>query len=63
MVEKILVSVEAASLVSLPDGSSITVSNGVTQLRDEDEVDSLIGRADSALYNAKQDGRNCVRLN
>ena len=63
MAEKIRVSVEAASLVSLPDGSSITVSAGVTQSRDEDEVDSLIGRADSALYNANQDGRNCVRLN
>jgi hypothetical protein len=22
----------------------------------------MVGRADAALYNAKQDGRNCVRL-
>jgi PleD family two-component response regulator len=30
--------------------------------RDGDEVDTLIERADAALYAAKQAGRDCVRL-
>lgn len=38
----------------------ITVSIGVTSLTTEDTVDSFIERADSALYSAKETGRNKV---
>lgn len=52
--------------IMLPDGSEairITASFGVSTLRTEssESVDSLIHRADEALYKAKDEGRNCVR--
>ena len=37
-----------------------TVSIGVTQLKPNDSIDSLLKRVDSALYNAKNNGRNRV---
>lgn len=41
---------------------NITASFGVTQaLPGEINVDAIVGRADAAMYRAKQDGRNCVR--
>ena len=39
----------------------LTVSLGIAQAHDDDDVDSLIDRADAALYSAKLAGRNCVR--
>ena len=52
--------------VNTPEGElSITVSIGLTSLErgfsETQTVDSLIGRADKALYAAKAAGRNCVR--
>jgi two-component system, cell cycle response regulator len=42
---------------------SITISIGVAVTRDVDETaDSLLRRADEALYAAKNGGRNCVRI-
>ena len=40
----------------------ITVSLGITTLREADDDKSLIARADEALYRAKRDGRNCIRI-
>jgi diguanylate cyclase (GGDEF)-like protein len=41
----------------------LTVSIGVSEWRgDEDDVASLLGRADAALYQAKEAGRNCVAV-
>jgi len=39
----------------------ITASFGVTQLRDNDTIDSIFERADKALYLAKESGRNCIK--
>lgn len=39
----------------------VTVSVGIAVLRPNDDADSFIGRADQALYGAKQDGRNMIR--
>ncbi|MCV6588481.1 MAG: diguanylate cyclase [Marinobacterium sp.] len=37
---------------------SITMSFGVTEVKDGDDLDTLFARADKALYGAKQNGRN-----
>jgi diguanylate cyclase (GGDEF)-like protein/PAS domain S-box-containing protein len=49
----------------LIDGGAIhfTVSMGVSEFCPADNLDSLLERADSALYKAKKNGRNRVRLN
>lgn len=39
----------------------ITVSQGVACLEDQDEIKTWFMRADAALYQAKSQGRNCVR--
>lgn len=43
----------------------ITVSMGLTEARYEEDInmDSIIARADKALYRAKENGRDCVELN
>jgi diguanylate cyclase (GGDEF)-like protein len=38
----------------------VTLSIGLAQMRHQDSLPSLVARADSALYRAKQQGRNCL---
>jgi diguanylate cyclase (GGDEF)-like protein len=38
----------------------VTVSIGLAQMRVKDSLQSLLARADEALYQAKQQGRNCL---
>jgi len=40
----------------------ITVSLGIATLQETDDEKSFISRADHALYKAKRDGRNCIRI-
>ncbi len=40
----------------------ITFSAGVTAVLDGDTLVSAVGRADDAMYQAKRDGKNCVRV-
>lgn len=49
-------------LPSVDKFEPITISIGVAQMTDEDNRDTLIARADSALYEAKHSGRNRVVL-
>ena len=45
------------------EGVTVTASFGLAQtLPGEVNVEALIARADQALYRAKDDGRNCVRI-
>jgi predicted signal transduction protein with EAL and GGDEF domain len=44
------------------DGTRATISIGVTARRSDDTADSMLARADAALYRAKREGRNCVRV-
>jgi PleD family two-component response regulator len=41
-------------------GMQVTMSAGVATLRPEETPDSFLGRADSALYAAKAEGRNRI---
>lgn len=41
---------------------SMTVSIGITTLRESDDEKTVFARADEALYKAKSDGRNCIRI-
>lgn len=41
---------------------SISVSIGIASQQPNEEINSLINRADEALYIAKNSGRNCVRV-
>ena len=45
------------------DHIRITMSFGVTEMRTGDTVESVLERADQALYSAKDAGRDCARLN
>ncbi len=40
--------------------TSVTISSGVAELRNDEEIDKWVSRADNALYRAKKQGRNCV---
>ena len=63
--ERLRSSVEATK-IPLPDGKgtlSVTISVGCTERKNDDTVETIIKRADDALYNAKESGRNRVCLN
>jgi PleD family two-component response regulator len=38
--------------------TSVTISGGAAELEPRDTPESLVARADSALYKAKEEGRN-----
>jgi len=40
--------------------SRITISAGVAELKENDDIDNWVDRGDKALYEAKHNGRNCV---
>lgn len=45
----------------VPDADHISASFGVAEYRLDEGMDAWLRRADAALYEAKADGRNCVR--
>ena len=47
--------------LQLPSGVVVpTLSIGVTLIQPEEAIDAVVARADAAMYQAKQDGRNRV---
>jgi diguanylate cyclase (GGDEF)-like protein len=59
--ETIRQTVENAAFTFNGHAIPVTVSVGIAVLRGDDNAESFIGRADAALYRAKQDGRNVMR--
>jgi len=53
---------EAISRVEFDEAGSLTCSFGVAQYQAGDTAESLIKRADAALYRAKNNGRNQVQM-
>lgn len=62
LADKIRRAVETESIALYQDGEPLTVSIGVSEIRDLDTPESFIQRADAGLYLAKSEGRNCVRF-
>ncbi|MCS4503078.1 GGDEF domain-containing protein [Arhodomonas aquaeolei] len=53
---------EQLARTPIPEIGRCSASFGVAALGEEDDEHTLVARADQALYRAKADGRNCVRL-
>jgi diguanylate cyclase (GGDEF)-like protein len=58
LAERLRTVIAQTSFATLPAGT-VTASFGVTPFRKDDTLSTLYKRADSALYQAKQHGRNC----
>jgi len=41
---------------------AVTVSIGIAELRKDEDIESILRRADTALYQAKDNGRNCCEI-
>ena len=62
--ERLRVTLEGhcAEMFTAYSETPLSVSIGVSSLRDGDDIETLVRRADSALYAAKEHGRNRVCL-
>ncbi len=61
--ERLRMSLQSVSTFYSPTGPlpGVTVSIGLSSMRCKDSLQSMLARADHALYKAKQQGRNCLR--
>jgi diguanylate cyclase (GGDEF)-like protein len=59
--ERIGSHVRAAPIVVAEGSVAVTVSTGAVSLDPHDDELSFVSRADLRLYEAKRDGRDCVR--
>jgi diguanylate cyclase len=60
--ERVRHSVASCHWAEIVPGLNLTVSAGVSMCGRDDTTEQLLDRADRALYVAKREGRNCVRL-
>ena len=58
LLEEIRKAVETKASLMLPN--PVTISVGYSEVSDGDTLHSLFSKADSALYTAKRNGRNCI---
>lgn len=61
-IERFLDSVRAVRLDGWPEDLAVSCSVGCAGIIDGDTVETLVERADSALYNAKAEGRNQLKI-
>ncbi len=62
MADKIRSKIEQSNLLYLGQSVYVTISVGVTIHQKEDTFDSILGRADKALFCAKKSNKNCTVL-
>lgn len=62
MLERLRESISTRDWGALEAGLAVTLSIGVTELRSGDSIETIVRRADEALYAAKKLGRNRVVL-
>ncbi|GAB1256254.1 diguanylate cyclase [Aurantivibrio plasticivorans] len=60
LAERIRQEVEEIRLDGEADELRLTVSIGIARFEEHDDIDSLMKKSDTALYQAKENGRNCV---
>jgi len=60
--ERVRLRIRSDAIKSGNEEIQVSLSLGIAETRQSDSVDSLIARADAALYAAKRAGRDCVRL-
>jgi diguanylate cyclase (GGDEF)-like protein len=58
--ERLRHSLSQASFSDLSDKLSVTVSIGITEYKQDESIEHALSRADNALYQAKQGGRDQV---
>lgn len=61
--DRIRAAIEALAFDNLPNRPSVTISIGIAQYRFGETIEQTLSRADSALYRAKNAGRNRVVVN
>ncbi len=58
--EKIRAILEQSTQIKVFVGCGLTISGGVTQYHPSEDLDSFISRADTAMYSAKESGKNKI---
>jgi diguanylate cyclase (GGDEF)-like protein len=58
--ERIRTNIEKCRFPRIGDGFNVTASIGLSEYQMREEIETMIARADRALYRAKEDGRNRV---
>lgn len=57
---RLLQLISSNNLIYMGERISVTASIGITKLKENDSPDSVLSRADKALYNSKKSGKNMV---
>ena len=59
--ERLRIAIRATPVAGPAGPVPVTVSIGVAELKPDDDLEKLLGRADAALYQAKRNGRDQTR--
>ncbi len=62
MGNRLRILVESSYLKSEKEKLRVSISIGATLVRDDDDRETLLKRADTLLYESKKAGRNCLTI-